>query len=301
VATYFNEGDRRIGMRVRLIEEDRKSLEDLAGLIVNPGSPSPVRLADIVPGGKLEVTEGPSEIRRINQQRAGVVAANTSGIDLGNVTAGVRAALGRVDAPPNFLVGFGGQKEEMDASLRSLLNALILAMFLVYVVMAMQFESFLQPLVIILAVPLAMVGVGPVLWVLGSPVNILVFIGMIVLAGIVVNNAIVLIDHVNQGRSTGLDLVEALVDAGKTRLRPILLTTLTTVLGLVPLTGIGSGIPVLEWVFGSGEGVEVRAPLALTVIGGLSASTVLTLIVVPVVYSFLPGGGRRGGGEAAAT
>jgi HAE1 family hydrophobic/amphiphilic exporter-1 len=287
VASWFNEGDRKVGIRVRLEEEDRRSLEDLAALVLNPESPAPLALKDVLLsyGGQIEVGEGPAEIRRVAHQRAGVVTANLTGMDLGRVTEEIVAALGRIERPADFTIGFGGQKEEMDISTGSLFQALVLAIFLVYVVMAIQFESLVQPFIIILVVPLAMVGVSPVLWALGIPLSILVFIGMIILAGIVVNNAIVLVDYTNQLRVRGMALREALSTAGSVRLRPILMTTLTTVLGLLPLTGIFDGVPALGRLLGAGEGVEMRAPLAITVIAGLSASTALTLVVVPVIYS----------------
>jgi multidrug efflux pump subunit AcrB len=200
----------------------------------------------------------------------------------------------------HYTVGFGGQKEEMDRAMASLRRALLLAVFLVFVVMAMQFESLVQPLVIIVAIPLAMVGVIPVLSLFDIPLSIVVFIGMIVLAGIVVNNAIVLVDTANQLRRGGATVREALLRAGELRLRPILMTTTTTVLGLLPLTGILGGLSFLEELLGTGEGAEIRAPLAVTVIAGLIASTVLTLLVVPVMYSTvlsaLAAAGRRGDG-----
>ena len=163
-------------------------------------------------------------------------------------------------------------------------------MFLVYVVMASQFESLLQPFVILFTIPLAVVGVIGTLWLTGTPISVMAFIGMIVLAGIVVNNAIVLLDQVNRLRSEGLSIQVALIEGGRRRLRPILMTTLTTVLALLPVTGIFSSIPhpeSLDLLLGTGEGAEIRAPLALTVIGGLLSSTLLTLVVIPVVYSLV--------------
>jgi HAE1 family hydrophobic/amphiphilic exporter-1 len=148
-----------------------------------------------------------------------------------------------------------------------------MAIFLVYLVMASQFESFLHPLVILFTIPLALIGAVLALWITGSTISVVVFIGMILLAGIVVNNAIVLIDLINKLRSRGMSKVEAIMEGGRSRLRPILMTTLTTALGLLPLA------------LGFGEGSEVRSPMAITVIGGLTVSTLLTLIVIPVVYS----------------
>jgi HAE1 family hydrophobic/amphiphilic exporter-1 len=178
----------------------------------------------------------------------------------------------------------------MERSLRSLIGALALAVFLVYVVMASQFESLLQPLVILLSIPLSVVGVVPMLWITRTPISVMTSIGMIVLAGIVVNNAIVLLDQVNRLRSDGMKMNEALIEGGRKRLRPILMTTLTTVLALIPVTGVLSRLPGaghLSMLVGSGEGSEIRAPLALTVIGGLMASTLLTLLVVPVFASLV--------------
>jgi HAE1 family hydrophobic/amphiphilic exporter-1 len=168
----------------------------------------------------------------------------------------------------------------MQTSLNSLLLAFALALFLVYIVMASQFESLVQPLLIMMTVPLALIGVGVVLFVAGIPVSIMVFLGLIILAGIVVNNAIVLMDYINTLRSRGLDLTVAIIEAGRARLRPILMTTLTTVLGLVPMA------------LGLGEGAEIRAPMAITVIVGLTSSTILTLVVIPTLYYQFSG--RRG-------
>ena len=162
--------------------------------------------------------------------------------------------------------------------------ALLLAIFLVYVVMASQFESLIQPLIIMLTVPLAGVGVIFALALLEIPLSVVVFIGLILLAGIVVNNAIVLVDRINQKREQGLELRAAILEACHARLRPIFMTTLTTALGLLPLTGWLAALPVIGQL-GSCEGAEIRAPMAITVICGLLSSTLLTLIVIPVVYS----------------
>ena len=179
--------------------------------------------------------------------------------------------------PPEFEYDVRGQSREMEVSLTSLRFALALAVFLVYVIMATTFESFRHPFVILFSIPLAIVGVVPVLALLDISMSVLVLIGAIVLAGIVVNNAIVLVDYVNQLRRRGLELTAALRTAGQARLRPILITTLTTALGLLPMA------------VGLGHGYEIRQSLAVTVIAGLLASTLLTLVVVPVVYHLLAG------------
>ena len=166
----------------------------------------------------------------------------------------------------------GGQSQEMTRSLDSLGLALTLAIFLVYVIMASTFESMLHPFVILFSVPLALIGVVGALSLTGTPVSVVVFIGCIVLAGVVVNNAIVLVDTINRIRAEGVDRIEAIHQASVLRLRPILITTTTTVLGLVPLA------------LGTGEGAEIQQPLAITIISGLTSATVLTLGVIPVVY-----------------
>jgi len=168
-----------------------------------------------------------------------------------------------------------GQSEEMAASFKSLMFALGLAVILVYLVMASQFESLLHPFVILFSIPLAAVGVAIALWLTGTSLSVIVFIGLIMLAGIVVNNAIVLLDLINQLRERGMDRMTAIREGARLRLRPIMMTTLTTVLGLLPMA------------LGIGQGAEMRTPMAITVIGGLLTSTLLTLLVVPVMYSLL--------------
>lgn len=287
VPSRFSEKDRKVDIRVRLQESDRSSVGDLRALVVNSTDEVKIPLEYVA---EIFEAEGPAEIRRIDQSRAAIVTANLAGLDLGRATQAISDAAQKIDIPPDTTVGFGGQQTEMEFSRRSLIRALILAIFLVYVVMAAQFESLLQPFVILFSIPLAGVGIAPVLYYTNEPLSIIVFIGMIVLAGIVVNNAIVLIDCINQLRQSGVPKLHAIARAGQLRLRPICMTTITTVLGLLPLTGILNDVPLLGPLFvnllGVGEGLEIRAPMAITVIAGLLASTLLTLIVIPVVYSF---------------
>ena len=180
-------------------------------------------------------------------------------------------------------IAITGQSAEWETSSRSLLFAMALSVFLVYVIMASQFENLLYPLVILITIPLALVGVVTVLWWTGTPVSIVVLLGAIMLAGIVVNNAIVLVDYTGRLKRRGMTTTEALEMAGRVRLRPILMTTLTTMLGLVPMA------------IGLGDGAEIRAPMALTVIAGLGLSTLLTLLVIPTLYAAIDGllGGTR--------
>jgi len=224
---------------------------------------------------RITIQEGPSEIRRIDQRQVVVVTANVEGRDLGSVSEDILARAQAVSKPADYYFVMGGQNRELNTSYRSLQFAFLLAIFLVYVVMACQFESLWHPVLVMFTVPLAFIGVAYALHAFAMDLSVMVFIGAIILAGIVVNNAIVLVDYINQLRRRGVEKREAIVLAGTVRLRPILMTTITTVLGLVPM------------VLGTGEGSEIRKPLAVTVIAGLSSATVLTLVIIPVVYHTL--------------
>ena len=272
VVTDFREKERQIDVLVRLREADRLGLEELRRLVINPNTEVPIRLAAVA---GIQVNEGPSEIRRIDQQRAALITANIQGVDLGSVSVLINEVMRQIEYPSGFNYFISGQNKEMETSMRSLYFALGLAIFLVYIVMASQFESLIHPFVIMFTVPLALIGVIAVLYLGSIPLSIVVFIGMIMLAGIVVNNAIVLVDYINTLRRGGMEKLEAIVQAGSVRLRPILMTTMTTVLGLLPMA------------LGLGEGAEIRTPMAITVIAGLSSSTFLTLVVIPTVYSLM--------------
>ncbi|MEK7728011.1 MAG: efflux RND transporter permease subunit, partial [candidate division KSB1 bacterium] len=272
VLTEFREADRRIDIRVKVDEEDKAGVEELQRLVVNPNQAVPIPLAAVA---NIQVREGPSEIRRIEQQRAALITANISGVDLKTAATQIHTSLAEMDFPGEFSFVVTGQNAEMETSINSLWLALALAIFLIYVVMAAQFESLLHPFVIMFTIPMALIGVVLTLFALQIPLSVVVFIGMILLAGVVVNNAIVLIDYVNTLRREGMEKIEALVKGGSTRLRPILITTGTTVLGLLPMA------------LGFGEGSEIRTPMAITVIAGLISSTMLTLIVIPVMYAMM--------------
>ena len=269
-ATNIHRGDLRMDLTVRLAEGQRASLADVRHLNINPSVNPPIPLDAVA-----YVTEGvgPSEIRRVDQQRAAVVSANLSGFDLAGASEDIEAALIGLPITQDMSTVVTGQFREMNESLTSLRFALILAIFLVYVIMASTFENLVHPLVILFSVPLALVGVVGALGVMGLPLSVVVFIGLIVLAGVVVNNAIVLVDTINRLRSDGLERMQAIRQAATMRLRPILITTATTVLGLAPIS------------LGLGEGAEIQQPLAITVIGGLVSSTMLTLVVIPAVYA----------------
>jgi HAE1 family hydrophobic/amphiphilic exporter-1 len=282
VATRYKELDRQIDIRVRNREDDRDTATDIKNLVVADAGGNPVVLASVA---DVRLDRGPAEIHRIQQQRCAVISGNVEGRSLSEVVRDVSALMSRTPLSRGVTWEMGGQNREMEVSFKSLRFALILAVFLVYLVMAATFESLVHPFIILFSIPLALTGIAPTLLLLGQKISIIVFMGVILLAGIVVNNAIVLIDAVNQERREGAAKGVALRTACHSRLRPILMTTITTVLGLVPMA------------LGFGQGSELRSPLAITVASGLLGSTLLTLVVIPAVYMVVP---SRVGAEASA-
>ena len=278
VPTELERGNQDIALRVRTRPEDRATIEDLAGLIVTTAGDVPVPLSAVA---AVNVVEGANEIRRVDQRRVVLVIANLDGRDLGSVTAEVQEVLDDVAAEYGVVAELAGQWRDMVDSFASMQLALILALVLTYLVMAAQFESLLHPLIILAAVPFGLVGVVLTLAMFAVPVSAIALIGVIMMAGIVVNNAIVLVDYINQLRRRGLQPHAAIRQAAVTRVRPILMTTATTVLGLVPLA------------LRVGDGWELRQPLAVTVIGGLLFSTLITLVLIPILYSLIGGHGMR--------
>jgi HAE1 family hydrophobic/amphiphilic exporter-1 len=272
LATRYTWRDRKIDVLVRSVDTSNASIEEIRGLIVNPAAERPVTLQAVA---NITIARGPAEIRRVAQERVAIISANLSYGDLGAAVAETNRIINSTAMPQGITAMVSGQNEEMQDSFRSMQFALVLAIFLVYLVMASQFESLIHPFVILFTIPLALVGAVLALLLTGTTVNVVAFIGVIMLAGIVVNNAIVLVDLINQLQAQGVEKMAAIMEAGSARLRPILMTTLTTTLGLMPMA------------IGFGEGSEVRTPMAITVIGGLLVSTLLTLVVIPVVYSLL--------------
>lgn len=277
VATRYTWRDKKVDVLVRSVDTRDSSLTEIENLIVNPESSRPVPLKAVA---EIQLAVGPAEIRRSDQSRVAIVSANLAFGDLATATEEVREVLAGLPLGPATGASIAGQSAEMQDSFRSMMFTLAMAVFLVYLVMASQFESLVHPFVILFTIPLALVGAVWALWLTGTTVSVVAFIGLIMLAGIVVNNAIVLVDLINQLRRAGEELTAAIIEAGRARLRPILMTTMTTTLGLLPMA------------LGLGEGSEVRAPMAITVIGGLVVSTLLTLLVIPVVYSLFDRGAR---------
>lgn len=272
VATDFLQADREIDIRVGSIDRSTASVENVADLIVGQVNGAPIFLKSVA---EIRLTQGPTEIRRIGQKRAAVVSGNLDGRSMGEVAADVRDMLRSLPMAPGVTAGLSGQEEEMTRSFRSLMLAGALALFLVYLVMACEFESLMHPFVVMFTVPLGTVGTIFALALTGQSIDVVAIIGFLILVGVVVDNAIVLIDGVNQLREAGMSKLEALRVGGANRLRPILMTSACTILGLLPMS------------IGIGEGAELQQPLAIAVIGGMTLGTMLTLIVIPVVYTLL--------------
>jgi HAE1 family hydrophobic/amphiphilic exporter-1 len=281
-ATKFKEEGREINIKVRLRAEDRKRLSSIRNILIHSPLGIEVPLSEVA---YISHGVGPSEIKRLDQQRVILMTANVTGRPLDKVIDDVNKTIDSTMAryadikkqaakqvEKDFTIELAGENQEMKESFLSLMFALILSVLLVYMVMASEFESFWQPFIIMFTLPLSLIGVTWVLFLTHTPISVIVILGVITLGGVVVDNGIVLIDKINNLRIEGKDLVTAVVQAGSNRLRPIMMTSFTTVLGLLPLA------------LGLGEGSELQAPMAITVMGGLTVCTFLTLFVIPALY-----------------
>lgn len=279
-AGNYREAGSEYRILVKLRNAEQMGLNDILDLKLTNADGEPVVLRNVA---SIKPRLGPTFIDRKNQQRVTYVNANVSGRDMGSVLADVRKALRQLPVPEDFSISFGDDYEEQQKAFRELTFSLVLALALVYMVMACQYESLKDPFIVMFSVPLAAIGVVLMLLLTDTTFNVQSYIGCIMLGGIVVSNAILLVDHTSLLRKQeGYDLWEAIEEAGRRRLRPILMTALTTILGLLPLA------------LGLGEGGEAQAPMARVVIGGLLSSTLITLLIVPVMYSVLEGrSGRR--------
>ncbi len=268
VATQFKELEKKYDILVRMEEATRDNIESLLDEHIQyRGSLIPLR--ELV---SYEIAKGPKEVRRENQQREVLVTANLRGAKISQVVPKIQAKIDELSLPFGYRVVFSGEQEEMSRSFRSLIFAFSLAVLLVYMIMAAQFESLLHPFLILFTLPMGLTGAIWALFLTGQTLNVISVIGMVVLAGIVVNDAIVKIDYTNQLRKRGLSSREAIMEASRVRLRPILMTTVTTAFGLFPMS------------LGLGRGSELQQPLAISVIGGLILATFLTLILIPIAY-----------------
>lgn len=272
VVTKYRVDGEEIDVRVQFPEEQRQSIEKVKSILISAPGEKNITLGEVA---RVEQELGPLEIERKNQTRVVTVTSQLYGRTPGGVVSEIQTNLENMNLPEGVSVQFGGQNEEMMSAFRSLGLALLLSVLLIYMVMASQFESLLQPFIIMFAVPLAFSGAALGLGITGRSFNVATFIGIIMLGGIVVNNAIILVDYINQLRRGGVARTDAITRSVSVRLRPIFMTTLTTVLGMFPLA------------LGIGEGSEVQAPFATVIIFGLLFSTLLTLILVPVIYALL--------------
>ena len=292
VASRFKEEGQEIDIRVRLRKEDRSRLSKLRNILIHSPLGIEVPLSEVA---YIAQGVGPSEIKRLDQQRVVLVTANIAGRALDKVITDIEIlkaktereytshALTEKDSEEKeFTIDISGESQQMGESFNSLRFALILSILLVYMIMAAQFESLWQPFIIMFTVPLSLIGVLAALFLTRTPVSVVVILGVIMLGGIVVNNGIILIDSINRMRKSGMELIDSVIESGRTRLRPIFMTTMTTVFGLLPLA------------LGIAEGSEMQSPMAITVMSGLMVSTLLTLFVIPCIYTIVAGILERG-------
>lgn len=278
VASRFTDGNKEVDIRVMFPRDQFTNPEDLGSVALFPGSAggAPIYLRDVA---QVYPITGPTSILRENQSRMvrinGDVVSEVASVSVVNDS--IRARIADLRLPEGYGIIFAGEEEAIRENNRQLITVVLLAIFLVFVVLAVQYESLVNPFVILLAIPLSLIGVGVILWLTKTTLSAPVLLGVILLTGIVVNNGILLVEYIEQNRKKGVALFDAVVEAGVVRLRPILMTTLTTVCGMIPLA------------LGIGEGTEMMQPLAIAVVGGLSVSMILTLFVVPAAYTILHG------------
>jgi HAE1 family hydrophobic/amphiphilic exporter-1 len=267
---YQTEGD-SFRIFVQLKDVENRRLDEILNLTLTTASGQQVALRNLV---SVISGWGPLLIDRKDQQRIITISANVAGRDMGSVAADVSGRLDGIPRPAGYDLRVAGDFEEQQKAFQELVISLILALILVYMVMACQYESLINPLVVMFSVPFAVIGVLITLFLTHTTLNVQSYIGCIMLGGIVVNNAILLVDQSSRLSRRGMGVRDAVMEAGRRRLRPILMTSLTTILGLIPLA------------LGIGEGADAQAPLARAVVGGLSGSTLITLVLIPVIYSF---------------
>jgi HAE1 family hydrophobic/amphiphilic exporter-1 len=269
-AGYLREQGDEYRILVQAENAEYSTLEEILNMQISNSKGQPVMLKNVA---RIVESAGPIEIERMDQERTIDVRANIEGRALGFIVKEVQEKLKTIPMPSNFSIIMAGDYEEQQESFKELGLSFILALVLVYMVMAVQYESLYDPVIVMITVPLSIIGVIPALYLTGTTLNVQSFIGCIMLGGIVVNNSILLVDHINLLRETsGLDLHNAVKQASRDRCRPILMTASTTILGLLPLA------------IGLGEGGEMQAPMARAVIGGLICSTFISLTIIPMVY-----------------
>ena len=278
VATRYREGGEEVDVRVQFRKEDAKTVGDIQQALISSPMGMQVQLAEVA---KVEPATGPLQLTRVNRKPTIAVAANLSGRDLGSTMKEIQNIVDPMKRPEGYFVDYTGEAEQMRETYIALGAALIAAVVLMYMIMAALFESLAHPFTILLILPLAVIGIILALFITGTSISMVSLLGVLVLFGIIVNNGIVMVDYINQLRQQGLERLEAIVQGASIRLRPILITAFTTMLGLLPMA------------ISQSEGSEMRSPMAIAIIGGLFVGTFLTLIVVPVIYSVMDDISRR--------
>jgi HAE1 family hydrophobic/amphiphilic exporter-1 len=271
VTTYRDQGD-EYDIRVRFSKRDRASTRNLSDVLISSPKGFLVNLTDVA---KIKIGKGPVKIEREDQERVVTISADTTSSDLRAIQNKIKRILDTIPLPEGYYFRYGGSLEDMQELMVSMFFTIGLIILLVYMVMASQFESLTHPFSIMFAVPMSIVGVALALFLTGTTLSVMSFIGIMILIGLVVNNGIVLIDYVNQLRAKGLEKTDAIIQGGIVRIRPILMTTLTTILALLPMA------------LNKGEGAELFSPISITLFGGLLVSTLLTLLIVPSLYSLI--------------
>ena len=274
---YKEEGD-EYDIRVRIDEKYRSSITDLEELTIMSPMGKKIKLKEI---GKVQEYWGPPSIQHKRKERIVTVSAKPNGVSLGQLAGKVKTAVDEVQVPQDVLVQIGGAYEDQQESFMDLGLLMVLSLILVFIVMASQFESFTMPFIIMMSIPFAFTGVLLALLITGTTLSIIAALGAVLLIGIVVKNGIVLVDFTNLMRDRGMRLYDAIVVSGRSRLRPVLMTAFTTILGMLPLA------------LSTGEGSEIWKPMGITVIGGLVFSTIVTMVIVPVIYAVLARSGER--------
>ncbi|HBQ56568.1 MAG TPA: multidrug transporter AcrB, partial [Porphyromonadaceae bacterium] len=278
IMSRYREDGEEYNIRVRYDEQYRQSIEDIENIMIYNPMGVGIRVRDV---GRVEENSSLPQIDRKDRQRIVTVQGTIYKRALSEIVKDVNATLASLDVPPGVQVEISGSLEEQQESFSQLGLLLMIVSLLVYIVLASQFESLTYPFIIILTVPFAFIGSLLLLSITGEPLGIMGFVGLIMLVGMVVKNGIVLIDYINLNRERGMSIITAVVHGGRSRLRPVLMTTLTTILGMVPLA------------IGTGQGSEMWKSLGISIIGGMTFSTIITLILVPALYSIFGGNGVK--------
>lgn len=271
IPTRYSAGSNEYDVRVRLPREVTASPDELGQLMIAAPNGRPVQLSEVA---TFDLGDGPEDIERENQVRVQRITGsfNTEVSDVGTIMQDIYAQVEALGLPESYGMIFGGQFEAIEETDKEMLTVILLALFLVFVVLTVQYERLSNPIVIMAAAPLSIIGVVGLLWLTETPLSAPAFLGIILLIGIVVNNAILLVEYIERGQKQGLDIRASVIEAGGIRLRPILMTTLTTVVGMLPLA------------VGMGSGANLMQPLAIAVIGGLMSAMVLSLVLIPCLF-----------------